>query len=674
MMMTKHIPVALLPCFLLLSFAPGLCPDAPADVILVPEDYALVQDALDAAQDDDTVSVAPGSYDEYVRIEAKRITLTSRTGPEDTFIDDFRIVTVDAPGPTIEGLSFRHGYFDHTAAVFDGNVVHEVDGAGGGVFCWYCGSDLVIRGNRFLTSISSAITISYSHPTVENNLFTYSDSGVGQGAAIDSYSSVSGPMVIVNNTFDGRGAGGGGIDLYCDSGAQVLLANNIIVNYERGIDVRSPQQPLVSLNNLVWNNSQGNFLNATVPGVTDLSVPPLLTPDGHLQAGSVCIDSGNDSDPAVPDDDIDGQARPMGPGVDRGADEYDPSSPPAAEDLDADGVLDPDDNCPADSNPLQEDEDGDDWGDACDRCPGDPNPIEQDMDQDGLGDHCDNCPVVPNPVQEDLDEDGEGDICDDDDDGDGAPDPQDNCPVDYNPGQRDMDWDGTGNVCDNCLSVWNPEQRDLDEDGTGDACDIDVDGDDVPNGEDNCPIDYNPTQDNPDGDDWGNPCDHCPDVPDPYNEDSDSDGVGDVCDNCPARWNSDQEDLDGDGAGDACDRDVDGDGHGPGIYGYDCDDRNPSIYPGAPDTPGDGIDSNCNNLEECFIATAAFGSPLEPRIDVLRSFRDRVLMKSRAGRLLVDFYYEKSPPLARYIERHAFLRGAVRILLMPVIGLAHFLV
>ena len=47
----------------------------------------------------------------------------------------------------------------------------------------------------------------------------------------------------------------------------------------------------------------------------------------------------------------------------------------------------------------------------------------------------------------------------------------DNCPLDYNPNQEDWDLDGLGNACDNCVSVVNLDQADGDGDFKGDACD-----------------------------------------------------------------------------------------------------------------------------------------------------------------------------------------------------------
>ncbi|MCK9356669.1 MAG: hypothetical protein M0R22_05945 [Dehalococcoidia bacterium] len=65
-------------------------------------------------------------------------------------------------------------------------------------------------------------------------------------------------------------------------------------------------------------------------------------------------------------------------------------------------------------------------------------------------------------------------------------------------------------------------------------------------------------------------------------------------------------------------------------------------------------------LDNCFIATAAYGTSTAAEIDVLRDFRDEVLLMSPAGCDLVAFYYAASPPIADFIARHELLRTVVR--------------
>jgi len=97
------------------------------------------------------------------------------------------------------------------------------------------------------------------------------------------------------------------------------------------------------------------------------------------------------------------------------------------------------------------------------------------------------------------------------------------------------------------------------------------------------------------------------------------------------------------------------------------------VHPGAREFPGDETDSNCNGDADCFVAQAAFGSALAGKTHVLRALRDRVLLRSAWGAALVDAYYAHGPVLARWVRESGLLRRAVRVLLLPLVGLAHVL-
>ena len=105
---------------------------------------------------------------------------------------------------------------------------------------------------------------------------------------------------------------------------------------------------------------------------------------------------------------------------------------------------------------------------------------------------------------------------------------------------------------------------------------------------------------------------------------------------------------------------------------YDLSNNNPSYAGGGRGfsscEPVDfGIPADAFIGPACFIATAAYGTPMHPHLDSLRDFRDRYLVTNAPGRALVRFYYRYSPPIAGYIADRRSLRTIVRVLLAPIV-------
>ncbi len=73
----------------------------------------------------------------------------------------------------------------------------------------------------------------------------------------------------------------------------------------------------------------------------------------------------------------------------------------------------------------------------------------------------------------------------------------------------------------------------------------------------------------------------------------------------------------------------------------------------------------------CFIATAAFGAPMEHHVQILKDFRDRHLLDYKLGQKFVNLYYRVSPQIAETISKSDILRLMTRWFLMPIVGAAY---
>lgn len=69
----------------------------------------------------------------------------------------------------------------------------------------------------------------------------------------------------------------------------------------------------------------------------------------------------------------------------------------------------------------------------------------------------------------------------------------------------------------------------------------------------------------------------------------------------------------------------------------------------------------------CFIATAAYQSPIHSDVMFLRNYRDSVLKQSFLGRKFIYFYYRYSPQIACILDRHEYLKAPTRWALKFVI-------
>jgi hypothetical protein len=278
-------------------------------VLYVPDDYATIQEAIDAAKTGDTVllrnSVYTGTGNKDLDFGGKVITVASAEGPWNCVID-------------CEGT---------------GRGFHFHNGETG---------DSVLRGIQVINGSAAdggAILCEGASPRIEHCMLSAS-AATGNGGAVACLAGAS--PTLVNMMITGNTAAGLGGALFCQASSPGLtnatLSDNTAASGGGGLYVENAASSPTVINSILWGDTPNEVeiasgsLEVTYSDVQggwtgegNLDADPLFADAGsgdyHLTKASPCVGMGSNSAPELPEEDLDGEERVFEDVVDMGADE-----------------------------------------------------------------------------------------------------------------------------------------------------------------------------------------------------------------------------------------------------------------------------------------------------------------------------------------------------------------
>jgi len=265
----------LLAAFLILNF------NSYPDIINVPEDQPSIQLGIDAAEEGDTVVVAPGTYYENIFFRGKNIVLTSRyyeTGDLSFIASTIINGSQPADEDTASCILVING--EDSTAIIQGFTITGGKGTawkdehssgtyreGGGIFTAF--SSPVIQNNIIINNEAvdklglasaggGAIRCGDGNPKILNNIIKDNKGRYGAGIVLNWCGAAVKNNIITGNT-GGRDYGGGGIWMNKSNGLSRIIENNTIVynhsNSDGGGILLYTNTTATLRNNIVFNNS-----------------------------------------------------------------------------------------------------------------------------------------------------------------------------------------------------------------------------------------------------------------------------------------------------------------------------------------------------------------------------------------------------------------------------------
>lgn len=256
----------------------------------VPVDHPTISAAIAAAQDGDTILVAPGTYLEMLNFAGKRIAVRSTSGPQ------FTTVNAGGAGSVVR---FESGESRDTLLegfTITGGVIHD---KGGGIRV--LGSsptirDCIVFDNRAVYNDGGGIYVSGGGPLIQNcivrnNIVTFDASGILVAGGSTEWTVIMNCVVYRNHSYETDLMGAVG----SYPGAKLLVINTISRDNIASDPYDVPAPGVVM-------HSNGNY--GVPPGNGNSTANPLwVNPaagDFRLESGSPCRDAGSAGLPALP--------------------------------------------------------------------------------------------------------------------------------------------------------------------------------------------------------------------------------------------------------------------------------------------------------------------------------------------------------------------------------------
>lgn len=255
-----------------------------SDTIHVPADQPTIQAGIDTAINGDSVLVAPGTYNERIDFNGKKIALESSHGAEVTIIDGEQLGSV---------VNFQQGEDGQTliCGFSITNGKHTI--RGGGIYC-YQSSPRIIENiiSKNYSGLGGGIYCEEASPDIKDNVISYNECVFHEKYGGGIYCLSSSPLIennVIewNRAFPNAKTHGGGICCVHDS-RPLILNNDIEKNYGGAVLCHDGPRPVI----------RGNFMKRNIAntgaGVHSWKASPLIESNTLVKNywyGIKCVDS-----------------------------------------------------------------------------------------------------------------------------------------------------------------------------------------------------------------------------------------------------------------------------------------------------------------------------------------------------------------------------------------------